>query len=102
MDEELAEKVCGVVLEAASRAAETSITVADALGLCVVALALACDAGAQRTGASELRSRLSQTLVNALIEVGRALSCERSQVTEYRLPMTPHCTSGWIIALTNV
>ncbi|CAL8470707.1 g10249 [Coccomyxa elongata] len=68
MDEELAEKVCGVVSEAASNTAETMMTVADALGLCVVALALACDAGAQRTGASELRSRLSQTLVDALLE----------------------------------
>ncbi|BDA45712.1 probable Sec1 family domain-containing protein 2 [Coccomyxa sp. Obi] len=68
MDEELAEKVCGVVLEAASKTAETGITAADALGLCVVALALACDAGAQRTGASELRSRMSQTLVDALLE----------------------------------
>ncbi len=70
MDEELAEKVCGVVSEAASKTAETRMTVADALGLCVGALALACDAGAQRAGASELRSRLSQTLVDALLEVG--------------------------------
>lgn len=71
MDEELAEKVCGVVLGAANNTADTRITLADALGLCVVALALACDAGAQRAGASELRSRLSQTLVDALLEVGR-------------------------------
>ena len=73
MDEELAEKVCGVVLEAASKSAETGITVTDALGLFVVALALACDAGAQHKGASKLRLRLSQTLVDALLEVGRPL-----------------------------
>lgn len=81
MDEELAEKVSGVVMEAASKGAETNITVADALGLCLIALALACDAGTQRTGASELRSRLSQTLVDALLEVGRHCMC----------PFITHC-----------
>ncbi len=70
MDEEVAEKLCVAISEAAGESSDAGISATDALGLCVVALALASNGGAQRAGSSErLRSKMCQAFVDALLEV---------------------------------
>ena len=78
MDTEVAEEVCGVISEAASERSVTGITVGEAVGLCVFALALASDGGVQRAGTCErLRSRMCEAFVDALLEVRCPIPCLR-------------------------
>lgn len=69
MGEEVAERVWGVIHEAANGSTEDRASVADAVGLCVIALALGSEANAQRAGSSELRSRMCEAFEDAMLEV---------------------------------